>query len=371
MCPNVQTQIPLYAEPIFHGNYSRGIVVFDSLGRRNFTAMAAASLLSAPVAILVASTPHRLNIALAARSSLYHLPLVLADQLGFFKAEGLQVDWVDCDSGSQALQMALSGQADVVSGAFEHVLDLQAAGMPYGAFVLQSRAPQISVGLASRRAAGMKHITELKSLKLGISSLGSATHWVAQHWLKQVGFSIDAVHFVELGGGTVSVMEAMRAGAVDGLCHVDPILHYLEQKNDLRILADTRTLSSTQRMYGGALASACLFGRMDFLQRKKDVALALTTGVVRALNWLKTAGPTDILKTVPSHHWMGDRALYLGALDKVRESYSLDGVFGREAVHTAGRARAMRLGIKVGKMVALERSYTNQLTALAKRKLST
>lgn len=343
----------------------------DRLGRRNFTAWAAATLIGLPAAQLASSPSLRVSIALAARNSLYHLPLVLADQLGYFKMEGLQVDWLDCESGSHAAQLALHGQADVVSGAFEHVLDLQATGTAYKAFVLQTRTPQISVGWASRRVNTPKQITELNSLKIGISSLGSATHWVAQHWLRQVAFPLDAVQYVELGGSTATVMEAMRAGELDVLCHVDPILHYLEQKNDLRILTDTRTLASSQRMFGGALASACLFGRADFLARKKDVPMALTTGVLRALTWLQFAGPTDILKTVPSHHWMGDRALYLGALEKVRESYSLDGVMSRDAVQTARRARALRLGQALGKAKLLERSYTNEFTNLAKRKLNT
>ena len=345
--------------------------MFDRLDRRHFTAVAAATLFSSPAALLASSASYRVSIALAARHSLYLLPLVLADHLGYFKMEGLQVDWVDCESGSQAVQMALSGQADVVSAAFEHVLDLQASGLPYKAFVLQARTPQISLGLASRRAATAKHITEFKSLKIGISSIGSATHWVAQHWLRQVGFSLEAVHYLELGGGTAAVIESMRAGELDALCHVDPIVHYLEQKNDLRILAETRTLASSQRMFGGAVASACLFGRVDFLERKKEVALALTMGVLRALTWLKSAGPSDILKTVPSHHWMGDRALYLGALEKVRESYSLDGVLSRETVQVARRARAMRLGMTLAKAKFLERSYTQQFTTLAKRKLNT
>jgi NitT/TauT family transport system substrate-binding protein len=220
----------LYAEPIFHGNLSRGIVVFVRQGRRNFTALAAATLLSSHGVLRASISPQRVSIALAAHTSLYHLPLVLAEQLGYLKNEGLQVEWLECESGIQSVQAALAGQADVVAGAFEHVLDLQTSGMPWGAFVLQSRAPQISVGLASRRAMGMKHVTELKSLKLGISSLGSATHWVAQHWMKQVGLSADAVQFVALGAGTANVMEAMRAGTVDALCHVDPVLLFGTKK---------------------------------------------------------------------------------------------------------------------------------------------
>ena len=134
-------------------------------------AMAGASL--SPALSYAASSPQKVSIALAAKSSLYHLPLVLADQLGMFKTENLQIEWLECDSGLQAVQTALNGQADVISGAFEHTLDLQARGLNYRAFVLQGRTPQMSVGLVSRKAIAMKSLADLKSVRLGISSLGS------------------------------------------------------------------------------------------------------------------------------------------------------------------------------------------------------
>ena len=330
--------------------------------------MAVASAWAVPQMVRAASNPQKVNIALAARHSLYHLPLFLADQLGFVKNDGLQIEWIDCESGSQAVQFALNGQTDVVSGAFEHTLELQAKGLSYRAFVLQGRAPQISLGFTHRRLQGVKSVQELKSIRLGITSLGSATHWVSQDWQKQAGIQSDVLQYVELGGSTSAVMEAVRSGAIDALCHVDPILHYLEQKNELRIVADTRTLSSSQRLYGGPMASACLFAKSEFLQKRPDIAQALTAGVVKALNWLKTAGPTDILKTVPSQHWMGDRAIYLGALEKVRDSYSLDGLFANEALQTVVRARAHRLALDRLSGPTLSRAYTNEFVLNLKRR---
>jgi hypothetical protein len=61
--------------------------------------------------------------------------------------------------------------------------------------------------------------------------------------------------------------------------------------------------------------------------------------------------------------------MYLGALEKVRDSYSLDGVFGNAALQTAWRARALRLGSEAGNVLTLDRSFTNQFALLAKRKL--
>ena len=332
--------------------------------------MAMASVVLAPGLARAAISPQKVTIALAAKTSLFHLPLVLADQLGMFKNEGLQIDWLECESGLQAVQMALNGQADVVSGAFEHTLDLQARGLNYRAFVLQGRAPQMSVGLATRKALAIKSLADLKSLKMGISSLGSGTHWLAQQWLLKSKLAAENVHFIELGSTTGQLVEAVRGGSVDALCHIDPVMHYLEQKNDLRILADTRTLVSSQRMFGGPMLSACLFGKGEFLLKRPDVALTLTRGVVRALQWLKTAGPSDILKMVPSYNWMGDRAIYLGALENVRDTYSLDGMFSKESLQTAWRARASRVSTDRANWTTLEKTYTNEFTLIAKRKMN-
>jgi NitT/TauT family transport system substrate-binding protein len=257
-----------------------------------------------------------------------------------------------------------------VSGAFEHTLDLQARGLNYRAFVLQGRAPQISVGLATRKALAMKSLADLKSIKMGISSLGSGTHWLAQQWLLKTKLAAENVQFIELGSATGHLVEAVRNGSVDALCHIDPVMHYLEQKNELRILAETRSLLSSQRMFGGPMLSACLFGKGEFLQKRPDVALTLTRGVVRALQWLKTAGPSDILKMVPSQNWMGDRAIYLGALENVRDSYSLDGLFSTESLQTAWRARASRVSTDRATWTTLAKTYTNEFALMAQRKVN-
>ena len=342
------------------------------VSRREFSAlgMAIASVWLSPSVSQAASSPQKVTIALAAKSSLYHLPLVLADQLGMFKNENLHIDWLECESGQQAVQMAVSGQADVISGAFEHALDLQARGLNYRAFVVQGRAPQMSLGLAIRKANGMKSLADLKSVRLGISSLGSATHWLAQHWMIKANLSAENFQFVELGASTSNVMEAVKTGSIDALCFVDPIMHYLEQKNEVRLLADSRTLLSAQRMFGGPMLSACLIGKAEFLQKRANVGLALTKGVVRALQWLKTAGPSDILKVVPSANWMGDRAIYLGALEKVRDSYSLDGVFAADALQNTWRVRASRVTTDRANWTTLSQSFTNEFTLMAKRKFS-
>src|SRR5215467_5840891 len=68
------------------------------------------------------------QIAVGGKTSLYYLPLTIAEQLGYFKDEGLSVSIADFAGGSQALRAVVGGSADVVSGAYEHTLNMQPKG---------------------------------------------------------------------------------------------------------------------------------------------------------------------------------------------------------------------------------------------------
>jgi NitT/TauT family transport system substrate-binding protein len=121
-------------------------------------------------------------------------------------------------------------------------------------------------------------------------------------------------------------------------------------------------------MFGGPMVSACLFAKDEFLNKRSDATFTLAQGVLKALNWLKTAGPSDILKTIPTSYWMGDRALYLSALEKVRDSYSLDGSFSRDALETAWKARASRVTNSRANWTTLNQSYTNEFVKVFKKR---
>lgn len=307
----------------------------------------------------------RVTIALAARQSLYHLPLTLAEQLGYFRQAGISVVWSTHESGAKALASALQGQADVVAGAFDHLFGLHARGLNYQAFVQMGRTPQLSLGVAAR--LDLPSVMALKGARFGVSALDSSTHWLTCQWLIQNGLLPEDVVFVEVGS-SAAVAEALRSGIVDVLCNPDPIMFVLEQKNDIRLLAEARTLMSTRKLMGGLVPGGCLFAKADFLQRQPELAQALSDAVVHALKWLQTAGVTDILKTVPAIHWMGDRAVYLGAFEKLRESYALDGVMGSEDVTNAWRAHVRLPGRIHSTRLSVAQTYTNSFALKSKKR---
>ena len=160
----------------------------------------------------------------------------------------------------------------------------------------------------------------------------------------------------------------MRSGQIDAMSNTDPVMTMLEQRGEVKIISDTRTLKGTIDVFSGPMPAACLYAPAEFVQKNPNTCQALTNAIVHGLKWLQTAGPSDIIKTVPEGYLLGDRALYLASFNKVREAIALDGLIPEEGAQTALRALAsFEPSIKPDK-IDLGRTYTNEFARRAKDK---
>ena len=273
-------------------------------------------------------------IAVGGKASLYYLPLSIAERLGFFNDEGLQVDMVDFAGGAKALQAMMGGSADVVSGGFDHVMVMRARGQNLRAFALQGATPAISLGVAKGRAAQYRSPKDLKGMKIGVSAPGSSTHAFINHLLASAGLAPDDVSIIGVGTGPAAVA-AMQAGHLDAIANIEPAITLLERTGTIKVVVETVSVQGAKAVFGSPLPSGSLYSRDEFIKANPNTVQALANAMVRALKWLKTATPDDVAKTVPAEYLIGDRALYLEAYRKNSESYSKDGLFppaGAEAL---------------------------------------
>ena len=340
------------------------------LGRRTFASAAALAVASIAAPTVWAQSrieKRRVAIAVGGKSACHYLPLTVAEQLGYFKAEGLEVEISDFAGDSHALAAVVGGSADVVSGAYEHTINLQSKNQFFQAFVLQGRAPQIAMGVSSKAMPRYTSLADLKGKKIGISAPGSSTHMVASLVLSRAGLSVSDVSFIGVGTAA-NALSALRSGQIDALCNTEPVMTMLEQKAEVRIVADTRTLKGTIDVFGGLMPAGCLYAPSDFLKMNPSSAQALANAIVRGLKWLQTAGPGDIIKTVPENYLLGDRGLYLASFNKVREAIALDGLIPEEGTKVALNALAsFEPGIKPQK-INLAQTFTNEFAQRAKQK---
>jgi NitT/TauT family transport system substrate-binding protein len=217
-----------------------------------------------------------------------------------------------------------------VSGAYEHTINMQTKNQRIESFVLQGRAPQIAIGVSTKTMPRYRSVADLRGKKIGVSAPGSSTNMIANLVLARAGVKASDVSFVGVGT-SAGALAALRSGQIDAMSNTDPVMTMLEQKGDVKIISDTRTLKGTQDVFGGPMPAACFYAHSEFVQRNPNTCQAMANAIVHGLKWLQTAGPSDIINTVPESYLLGDRALYLASFNKVREAISYTNEFARRA----------------------------------------
>ena len=323
------------------------------------------SLIAAPALVRAqAIEKPKTSIAVGGKNLLYYLPLTIAEQLGYFKAEGLEVTIVDFAGGARALQAVVGGSADVVSGAFEHTVNMQFKGQPMRAFALQGRAPQIVLGVNPKTFAHYKTAADLKGKKIGVTAPGSSTNVMVNFILAKAGLKPSDVSIIGVGAGQGAVA-AMRSGQIDAMSNLDPVITLLQRSGDLRIVSDTRIVAEAEKVFGGPMPAGCLYAPQTFIDKNPNTTQALANALVRANKWIQAAGPTDIIKAVPESYLLGDRAVYVDAFLAAKGALSADGLFPDAGPATAFKALAS-IDPEIAKATLdLKAVYTNDFAKAA------
>src|SRR6476619_2541571 len=144
-----------------------------------------------------------LRLGVGNKPHLYYLPLTLAERRGYFKDYGLDVSIIDFDGGAQALDALIGGALDVVTGAYEHTLRMQAKGQDIRALIELGRFPGIV--LAVRKGRPYNSHADLKGMKVGVTAPGSSTHFFVLYLMAKAGLSPTDATFVGVGGGPAAV----------------------------------------------------------------------------------------------------------------------------------------------------------------------
>ena len=259
-----------------------------------------------------AQTPEKKDVKLGVggANSLYYLPLALAERLGHFKEQGLNVEVNDFKGGSQSLNALVSNSVDVVTGAYEHTLRMQVKGQAIVAAIELGRYPGITLAVKKDRMDKIKSIADLKGARIGVTAPGSSTNMIAQFLMVKAGLKADDASFIGVGAGPGAVA-AVRKGELDAISNIDPIIAMLEASGDAVVMADTRTTEGATKVFGGTMSAAVLYFRKDFIDQNPNTVQALVNAFYKTLRWIDKATPEQIADNVPPEYWLGDKPLYI------------------------------------------------------------
>ena len=265
-------------------------------------------------------------LAVGGVEGLVYLPFAVAWRLGYFSQEGLTVDVQNFGGGGLALRALVGGSADVVSGFYDHTVQMQAQGRRIKAVVMQQRYPGLVLAIARHAAeGGIRSLLDLRGKKIGVTAPGSSTHFFVNFLMTREGVSLDDISIIGVGAGATAVA-AVRNKAVDAVSNVDPTITTLQSAGDIPlVLADTRTTRGTLRVFGGPYPAGCLYATEEFIQQNPNTIQALVNATVRALQWIRTHKAEEIVDAMPPEYYQGNKEVYTHAVRSMLESYSLDG----------------------------------------------
>jgi NitT/TauT family transport system substrate-binding protein len=323
---------------------------------RRFAAVLAALVLSSGIA----AAQTKVTIAVGGASCLCYLPTVLAYQLGEFKMVGLDVEMVQLKGGSDALKAVIGGSADVVSGYFDHCVNLAAKNQALQSFVVYDRFPGFALVVSPKHNDTVKSIKDLANKKVGVSAPGSSTDFFLKYILSKNGVDPNSVGVIGVGLGG-SAVAAMEQGTIDAAIMLDPAVTVLVNKyKDLKILSDTRSQKDTLSVFGGEYPGGALYTKAEWIAAHPKEVQAMTNAIVATLKWIHSHTPEDIANKMPAEMVGKDKSLYIAALKNTMPMYSETGKMDPKGASAVLAVFSQSVPAIAKANIDLSKTYTNK-----------
>jgi NitT/TauT family transport system substrate-binding protein len=335
-----------------------------NLIRRTFATVGALALMTG-----AALAQAKVTIAVGGAACLCYLPTMLAESLGEYKKAGLAVEIVDFKGGSQSLTAVIGGSADVVSGYFDHCVNLAAKNQALEAFVVYDRYPGFALVVSPKHTDAIKSIKDLAGKKVGVSAPGSSTDFFLKYMLSKNGVDPNSVGVVGIGLGATAVA-AMEQGSVEAAIMLDPsVTQLLGRNKDVKILSDTRTEKDTLAVFGGEYPGGALYTKSDWIAKHPAETQALTNAIVATLKWIHSHSPEEIMAKVPENLIGPDKALYLAALKNTIPMYSTTGKMDPKGAQAVLDVFSQSSPEVKNAKIDLSKTFTNKFVDQANQKM--
>ncbi len=200
-----------------------------------------------------------------------------ADQ-GLFEKRGLDVKIIDFTGGSKMAQAMAAGSIDIGDGAGTEMA-LEAKGVPMLAVCESSDTfPFFSIGVPWD--SPIAKLDQLKGSKIGVSSPGSLSDWLAHELSRKEGWGVDGVISVAVGGGTDSAVASLRQHLVDAYLGGTSLFLDLQEEKQGRLLAPVTD-------WEGAAASGMIFASNRLIASNPDAVRAFVAGWIETVDYIR------------------------------------------------------------------------------------
>jgi NitT/TauT family transport system substrate-binding protein len=294
-----------------------------------------------------------------------YLPAMLAQRLGYYKEQGLNVELSDEPAGVEAANQLLAGKVDGVVGFYDHTLDLLGKGRKTQSVVQLLRLPGEAELCRSDVSGSVRSPADWTGRKLGVTGLGSSTYFLTQYLAMHNGVATHKITPVAVKAGPTFVA-AMQQKAIDCGMTTEPTITAVQEKQLGAPLIDMRTEAGTTQALGGVYPASSLYMRNDWVASHKATVQKLANALVKTLKYIDTHSAAQIAAQMPPEYYAGvGKDQYVKALDAQKAVFSPDGVMPQGGPETVLKVLSSFDPAVKGHRIDLAKTYTTEFAKQA------
>src|SRR5438105_3469423 len=286
------------------------------MSRRSLTKIAAAASIAALAAGLAAcssssSSTSASNAAAASNGSgvptvtmmvggidkQIYLPYQLAQNLGFYKKYGVNMQLSTEQSGGVGAETAMvSGQVDLAGAWYVHTIDFQQKGKNVVDVVQLSGAPgeREMCGTSS----GITTPAQWAGKSVGVTDIGSGTDNLTQYLAARSHLTTKQYNRVAVGAGPTFVAALQHDRIACGMT-TQPTVNAIEKQHIGTSVIDLATTSGAQQWLGGAYPAPAVPARGHWVAPNQATVQKVVDALVATMHWINTHSAADIANALP------------------------------------------------------------------------
>ncbi len=338
--------------------------------RRSLAGWSALVLCAGMLASLPAFAADKITIIVGGMEKQIYLPAKLAESLGYYKEQGLDVELINAKAGVDAENELIAGAAQGVVGFYDHTIDLQSKGKFILSIVQFSQAPG-EVELVSTKLAGsIKSPADFKGQTLGVTGLGSSTDFLTKYLATRAGLKPGDYSLLPVGAGNTFIA-AMKQGQIAAGMTTEPTISTMLASGEAKILVDMRTVELTKAALGGTYPAASLYVNADWLAKHKDEAQKLANALVKTMHYIATHSPEEITDKMPADFYAGNKAIYIEGLRTGKSMFTSDGRMPADGPETVLKVQTAFSKTVQSKPIDLSKTFTTEFVDVANKAMKT